>query len=39
MVFASLVAQGAKGAGDCPSLGDRNSLELDKYLKQFVFEL
>jgi ArsR family metal-binding transcriptional regulator len=39
MVFASLVAQGVKGAGDCPSLGDRNSLELNKYLKQFVFEL
>ena len=39
MVFASLVAQGVKGAADCPPLDDRNRDNITKYLMQFVFEL
>ena len=39
MVFASLVARGVKGADDCPPLNDRNRVEIDEYLKRFVFEL
>jgi ArsR family metal-binding transcriptional regulator len=39
MVFASLLAQGVKGADDCQPLDDRNRAEIAQYLKQFVFEL
>ena len=39
MVFASLVAQGVKGAVDCPPLDEHNRGKITKYLKQFVFEL
>ena len=35
MVFASLVAEGVKGAEDCPPLTPQNKQELQKYLEQF----
>lgn len=38
-VFASLVAQGAKGPEDCPSLAELSKEKLHKYLEQFSFDL
>jgi len=38
-VFASVVAEGAKGPEDCPPLNDQNQKELQKYLEQFSLEL
>ena len=37
MVFATLLAQGAKGSGDCPELSDQKARELQQYLDQFSF--
>jgi ArsR family metal-binding transcriptional regulator len=37
MVFSSLVAQGVKGADDCPSLDDKGRERLEEYLRQFPF--
>ena len=39
MVFASLVAQGVKGAVDCPPLNEQNKKKLQTYLEQFSFNL
>ena len=39
MVFASLVAQGVKGADDCPPLDVQNTPKLQAYLDQFSFNL
>ena len=39
MVFASLVAQGVKGADDCPPMLEQNKKKLQQYLGQFSFEL
>lgn len=38
MVFATQVAEGAKGPDDCPPLDDENSKKLSEYLSQFRFE-
>ena len=38
MVFASMVAEGAKVAEDCPPLDDSNSKKLYEYMKQFHFD-
>ncbi|MFZ2445061.1 MAG: (Fe-S)-binding protein [Syntrophobacteraceae bacterium] len=38
MVFATQVAEGGKGAEDCPPLKGENKAKLDAYLKQFQFE-
>ena len=38
MVFALLVADGAKGVEDCPGLGDADKTKLKKYLEQFPLE-
>jgi ArsR family metal-binding transcriptional regulator len=38
MVFASQVAEGAKGPEDCPSLDDSSRLKLSGYLSRFCFE-
>jgi ArsR family metal-binding transcriptional regulator len=38
MVFAVLVADGAKGPEDCPGLPDPNKTRLQQYLQQFSFE-
>ena len=38
-VFASLAAEGVKGAEDCPPLKGQNKKELHKYLEQFGFDL
>ena len=38
MVFAVLAAEGVKGVGDCPGLGDPNKTKLQTYLEQFSFE-
>ncbi len=35
MVFSLLVADGAKGAEDCPGLGDPGKTRLKRYLEQF----
>lgn len=35
MVFASLIAQGAKGPEDCPHLEDEKSHRLQEYMNQF----
>jgi ArsR family metal-binding transcriptional regulator len=35
MVFSTLVAQGVKGAEDCPHLGEDNKKALDHYMSQF----
>jgi len=37
MVFASLAAEGVKGADDCPPLTDQNKQNLEKYLTKFPF--
>jgi ArsR family metal-binding transcriptional regulator len=39
MVFASMVAEGAKGPEDCISLDDSNSKKLAEYMSQFRFNL
>jgi len=38
MVFASMVAEGAKDAEDCPPLEDSNSNKLSEYMRQFHFD-
>jgi ArsR family metal-binding transcriptional regulator len=38
MVFATQVAEGAKGPDDCPPLDDENSKKLSEYLSRFRFE-
>ncbi len=38
MVFATQVAEGGKGAGDCPQLSAEGRTKLDAYLDQFDFE-
>ena len=37
MVFATLLAQGAKGVGDCPELSNQEAEALQQYLDQFSF--
>jgi hypothetical protein len=37
MVFATRVAEGAKGAIDCPAIDEENKTQLDNYLSRFVF--
>jgi ArsR family metal-binding transcriptional regulator len=39
MVFATQVAEGGRGAEDCPSLKGENKIELEKYMKTFRFDL
>lgn len=39
MVFATLVAEGAKGIEDCPSLGNANRNRLSDYMSQFHLDL
>jgi len=39
MVFAARMAEGVKGCGDCPPLGDENRRRLAKYLSQFKFDV
>ena len=39
MVFASMVAEGAKGAEDCSPLDDSNSKKLSEYMSQFRLDL
>jgi hypothetical protein len=38
MVFAAIVAEGAKGADDCPPLDDENKERLTSYLGRFQFD-
>ena len=38
MVFASLVAQGAKGPEDCPELAEQPAEDLLSYMAQFSFD-
>jgi len=38
MVFASMVAEGAKGPEDCPPLNYDSSKQLSEYLSQFRFD-
>ena len=38
MVFASMVAEGARVAEDCPPLEDSNSKKLREYMKPFCFD-
>jgi len=38
MVFASMVAEGAKGAEDCPPMDDANSKKLSEYMRRFHFD-
>ena len=38
MVFATRMAEGAKGPGDCPPLGTENKRRLEEYMSQFKFE-
>jgi ArsR family metal-binding transcriptional regulator len=38
MVFATLVAQGVKGADDCPPMGEKNRQNLLEYMKPFNLE-
>ena len=38
MVFSTQVAEGGKGADDCPPLKGENKAKLDSYLQQFQFE-
>ncbi|MBF0495566.1 MAG: Fe-S cluster protein [Deltaproteobacteria bacterium] len=38
LVFSTLVADGAKGAEDCPELDDQEKQELQKYLSGFRFD-
>jgi ArsR family metal-binding transcriptional regulator len=39
MVFAALVAEGAKGHEDCPPLDDSNRKKLSEYMSQFHFDM
>ncbi len=39
MVFASMVAEGVKGAEDCPPLDDSNSKKLSEYMSRFRLDL
>jgi hypothetical protein len=39
MVFASMMAEGAKGHEDCPPLDDSNSKKLSEYMSRFSFDL
>jgi len=39
MVFATKVAEGAKGADDCPALEGKNKKWLQMYMSQFSFDL
>ncbi len=39
MVFATKVAEGAKGPGDCPEIGPEKDRKLSDYMKQFNLEL
>lgn len=39
MVFASMIAEGAKGAEDCPPLDDSKSKKLSEYMSQFRLNL
>ena len=39
MVFATQVAQGAKGREDCPPIGEENGKKLSKYLNSFRFDV
>ncbi|UCF82544.1 MAG: Fe-S cluster protein [Desulfobacteraceae bacterium] len=39
MVFATRVAEGAKGTEDCPALVEENSKKLRKYMSQFQLDL
>ena len=38
MVFAARMAEGVKGPGDCPPLGDGNPRRLAGYMCQFIFD-
>jgi ArsR family metal-binding transcriptional regulator len=38
MVFAARMAEGVKGTGDCPPLGDENHGRLAEYMSQFKFD-
>jgi ArsR family metal-binding transcriptional regulator len=38
MVFATLVAQGVKGSGDCPPLGGDARKRMEDYMGQFALE-
>jgi CO dehydrogenase/acetyl-CoA synthase gamma subunit (corrinoid Fe-S protein) len=35
MVFATQVAEGAKGLEDCPPIGEENSKKLSEYMSRF----
>jgi len=39
MVFASMVAEGVKGAEDCPPLDNSNSKKLSEYMSRFRLDL
>ena len=39
MVFATRVAEGAKGTGDCPALMGENSKKIREYMSQFQLDL
>ena len=39
MVFASMMAEGAKAAEDCPPLDDSNRKKLSEYMSRFRFDL
>jgi len=39
MVFATKVAEGAKGSSDCPPMGDKQRGQLDTYMKQFNLDI
>ena len=38
MVFATQVADGAKGPEDCPPIGEENSKKLSEYMRRFKFD-
>jgi len=39
MVFASLVAEGAKGPEDCPPLREEKRMKLQEYMEQFHLDI
>ena len=39
MVFATKVAEGAKGSSDCPQMDDKQRGQLDTYMKQFNLDI
>jgi hypothetical protein len=39
MVFATRVAEGVKGAEDCPALIEENSRKLREYMSKFKMDL